>query len=714
MSSPAVATAPSVPNAPNAPSAAFRLVRYFSLTSLAGVVLITGALIWAYQHYTEHLMVQHESRANADLTRAFANTVWGDYRDFVAGSTGRTRESLAGDPAVARLHDDVLAKMGGLRIVKIKVYNLQGTTVFSTEARQIGEDKSANTGFRRARDGVVASDITYRDRFDAFEGVISGRNLIYSYIPVRRADGGPVEGVFEVYSDVTELVARQNEARAQIAAILFAALLGLYLFMLLIVRKADRVMAQQRRDRAAQEAEIRHQAHHDALTGLPNRSYFAQRLSEVLSAMPPDSRSGALLYIDLDRFKVVNDSIGHAGGDLLLKAAAERIRRALRSGDLAFRMGGDEFTVIMPMIEGPDCAAAVARRIIAAVSAPCRIYGHEVNIGATVGIAVFPADGSTGDELVRNADAAMYSSKQVERGAYAFYQGSMNALAAQRLSLEAALARAFEREEFELHYQPRIESGSGRVVAVEALLRWNHPSRGRLAPAEFLSVLEDMDLMTLVGEWVMRSACRQLRQWQDAGLDAMRVSVNVSARQFQHPDFVEMVSRVLADTQVLPAHLELELTESMLIVDADGARRTLQALAALGVSASIDDFGTGFSSLDRLRRLPVKTLKIDGGLIADLPGSERDRAIVSAIGSLGRALGIAVVAEGVETQAQAHFLRGTDCVELQGYLFCRPIPADQILAFCTASAAPPERTRSSRPEAADLVRGVMGPMGEAT
>ncbi|MFM7507877.1 MAG: putative bifunctional diguanylate cyclase/phosphodiesterase [Rubrivivax sp.] len=607
----------------------------------------------------------------------------------------------------------MLTKMGGLRVVKVKVYNLQGTTVFSTEARQIGEDKSANTGFLRARDGVVASDITYRDRFDAFEGVISGRNLIYSYIPVRRGDGGPVEGVFEVYSDVTELVARQNEARAQIAAILLAALVGLYTFMLLIVRKADRVIAQQRRDRAAQEAETRHQAHHDALTGLPNRSYFAQRLSEVLTATSADSRCGALLYIDLDRFKVVNDSIGHAGGDLLLKAAADRIRRALRSGDLAFRMGGDEFTVIMPLIEGPDCAAAVARRIIAAVSAPCRIYGHEVNIGATIGIAVFPADGSSADELVRNADAAMYSSKQAERGAYAFYQGSMNALAAQRLSLEAALARAFEREEFELHYQPRIQSKSGRVVAVEALLRWNHPSRGRLAPAEFLSVLEDMDLMTLVGEWVTRSACRQLRQWQDAGKDALRVSVNVSARQFQHADFVEMVSRVLADTKVLPAHLELELTESMLIVDAEGARRTLQALAALGVSTSIDDFGTGFSSLDRLRRLPVKALKIDGGLIADLPGSERDRAIVSAIGSLGNALGITVVAEGVETQAQAHFLRGTDCGELQGYLFCRPIPADQVLAFCTAGDASPKRTRSSLPAPAELVRGVMRPMGEA-
>jgi diguanylate cyclase (GGDEF)-like protein len=700
------------PMAPAMPAAPFRLTRYFSLTSLFGVVLITGALIWAYQHYTQELLVDHESRANADLTRAFANTVWGDYREFVARSEGLPRESLAADPAVARLRADVLVKMGGLRVVKVKVYNLRGTTVFSTDPRQIGEDKSGNAGFRSARDGVVASDITYRDRFDAFEGVIAGRNLIYSYIPVRSSSGGPVEGVFEVYSDVTELVVEQNEARAQIAAIVLAALVCLYLFMLLIVRKAHHIITHQQRERAAQEAEIRHQAHHDSLTGLPNRVYFTERLSEVLVATPGSQPGGALLYIDLDRFKVVNDSIGHAGGDTLLKAAAERIRSALRTGDLVFRMGGDEFTAIMPTVEGPDCAASAARRIISGLSTPFKIYGHEVSIGASVGIAVFPADGSSVDVLVRNADAAMYSRKQSERGSYAFYQASMNARAAQRLSVEAALTRAFEREEFALHYQPRVHTLSGRAVSVEALLRWNHPSRGLLSPGEFLAVLEDMDLMTLVGEWVLRSACRQLVQWHAEGLGTLHVSVNVSPRQFQQAGFVEMVSRVLADTGISPAHLELELTESMLIANAEGACRTLEALEALGVRAAIDDFGTGFSSLDRLRRLPVQALKIDRGLVADLPGSERDRAIVAAIGALGRALGITVVAEGVETHAQANFLRGTACSELQGYLFSRPVPADRIPAFCASAGSPVEvAVSSSRLQAENLLQGVMSPVG---
>lgn len=669
---------------PTAP-AAFRLTRYFSLTSVFGVILVTACLIWVYQHITVRLMVAHESRANADLTRAFANAVWKDYREFVIGSTGRSRESLLADPAIAGLRADILGKMGGLRVAKVKVYNLAGITVFSTEERQIGESKAGNEGFRRARDGAVASDITYRDKFDAFEAVISGRSLIYSYIPVRADANAPVEGVFEVYSDVTDLVSEQSNARLQIAGMLLAALSALYLFLLVVVRKADRVIASQEQEQAAQEAEIRHQAHHDSLTGLPNRGYFAERLAETLATAADSGEAGALLFVDLDRFKVVNDSIGHGGGDLLLKTATDRIRSCLRTNDLLFRMGGDEFTVILPAISNPDYAAGVARRINLAVASPFKIYGNDVRIGATVGIAVFPADGVTADVLVRNADAAMYSCKTLGRGSYAFYQTSMNERAAQRLSMETALQRAFENGEFQLHYQPRIDTMTRRVVAVEALLRWNHPIRGILAPADFLTVLEDMDLMSLVGEWVLRTACMQLRGWQAQGLTTLRVSVNVSARQFQHPHFVEMVSRVLEDTQVPPQYIEMELTESLLILNPDAARVTLDQLKQLGVCVSIDDFGTGFSSLDRLRHLPVDFLKIDRSFVAEVGGSERDRAIVTAIAALGSALGITVVVEGVETESQASFFSGIACGELQGHLFCKPLPAALIRAYCSSN-----------------------------
>ncbi len=664
---------------------AFRLTRYFSLTSIVGLILVTGCLIWAYQGVALHLLIEHESRANADLTRAFANTVWRDNRGFVLGSGAKTREALLSDPALPKLRADVLAKMGGLRVAKIKIYNTDGLTIFSTDEKQIGEDKSGNDGFRRARDGMVASNLTYRDHFDAFEGTISARNLIYSYIPVRAAEGAPVEGVLEVYSDVTELIDAQSRARWRIAGIVLASLAALYLFLLIVVRKADRIIARQEQERAAQEAEILHQAHHDALTGLPNRGYFAERLAEVLVVAEGSAQTGALLYIDLDRFKVVNDSIGHGGGDQLLKAAADRIRSCLRQTDLLFRMGGDEFTVVLQQISSPDYAAYVARRINSAVASPFSVYGTDVYVGATIGIAVFPTDGRTVDELVRNADAAMYSCKSVGRGSHAFYQARMNERAAQRLSMETALKRAFEYGEFQLHYQPRLDATSREIVAVEALLRWDHPIRGLLPPAEFLPVLEEMELMSLVGEWVLRGALLQLQAWRRSGVGEVRVSVNVSGRQFQHPRFVEMVARVLRDTGIAPRLVELELTESLLILNPDAARSTLDALKKLGVQVSIDDFGTGFSSLDRLRHLPFDYLKIDRSFVAEIGASERDRAMVTAIAALGNALGITVVVEGVETEMQASFFSGIRCGELQGHLFCKALPAAQVGEFFARS-----------------------------
>jgi diguanylate cyclase (GGDEF)-like protein len=385
------------------------------------MLAVTACLFAVYRDFTVRHLVEHESRANADLTRAFANAVWGKYRPLVLGSSGRSREALLADPALAALRADVLRTMKGLKVARIKIYNLEGLTVFSTDARQIGEDKSANPGFRTARAGRVVSDITHRDTFDAFEGVLSARNLISSYVPVRAAPDADIEGVFEVYSDVTELLERQSRAQWQIAAIVLAALATLYLFFYFMVRKADRIIARQERERADKEMQIHHQAYHDALTGLPNRAGFAERLDESLALAARHGRSGAVMFIDLDRFKLVNDSLGHQAGDQLLKLAATRIRDCLRKSDLLFRMGGDEFMVIMPEIAAPEHAAQVAQRITEAVAVPALIHGHELDVGATIGIAVFPGDGASADALVRHADAAMYAAKERGRGTHAFH-----------------------------------------------------------------------------------------------------------------------------------------------------------------------------------------------------------------------------------------------------------------------------------------------------
>jgi diguanylate cyclase (GGDEF)-like protein len=664
----------------------FKLTRFFSLTSLVGIVLVTACLIGTYRELTLRHLIEHESRANADLTRAFANTVWLEYRDFVVDSGGRSRAELLADPALARLRADVLSKMAGLQIAKVKIYSLDGLTVFSTEERQIGEDKRANPGFLDARAGRIVGQITHREKFDAFEGVISNRDLISTYIPVRSAADAAPEGVFEVYSDVTELLREQGRAQWQVAGIVLTLLGLLYLFLFFVVRKADRVIARQEQERAAKEEEVRHQAYHDALTGLPNRAYFSERLAETIALAARHGHACALMFIDLDRFKFVNDSLGHDAGDKLLKLVSQRIGACLRASDLLFRMGGDEFTIILPQTAEPEDAAFVARRVLEAVAAPVSIHEHELIVGATIGIAVFPGDGDSAEALLKNADAAMYSAKKSGRNSHAFYRAEMNRRALQRLNLESALKKGFRDGEFALYYQPRLDAATRRVVALEALLRWISPTRGVVPPAEFIGVLEDTGMMTMVGEWVLRSACTQIVHWQQEGWVPLRVSVNISALQFQGAGFVSMVERVLGASGVAPALIELELTESLLIGNPEQARATIAALKALGVRISIDDFGTGYSSLNYLRHFAVDYLKIDRSFITHIATDARDRAVATAITEMAKALGITVVAEGVETEAQAAFFSAIHCGELQGYLFCRPQPVEQLWR-CLGDAA---------------------------
>ncbi len=656
----------------------FELTRFFSVTSLIGILVVTASLIWVYRELAVRHLIDHETRANVALTRAFANTVWSNYRDYVAASAGRSREQLVADPMVGRLRAEVLSKMNGLQVAKIKIYNLQGITVFSTDEKQIGEDKSSNAGLQAALNGEVASNISFRERFDAFEGVIANRNLIASYVPARHAADGPIEGAFEVYSDVTELLDKQEQARWQVAGLVLVVLSTLYAFLFFIVRKADRIIARQRRERDAKEEEIRHQAYHDPLTGLPNRAYFAERLQEVISMARRHDHTAVLMFIDLDRFKIVNDSLGHQAGDSLLQIVAERIRSCLREHDLLFRMGGDEFTVILPVVAAPEDAAIVARRITETVARAISIHEHELSVGATIGIAVFPGDGDSADALLKNADAAMYSTKENSRGGHSFYRAAMNQRASERLNIETALQKGFRNGEFALYYQPRVDTASRRVVALEALLRWIHPTRGVVPPGEFIGVLEETRMMIIVGEWVLRTACLQLRAWCDEGIRPLRVSVNVSPVQFENANFVAMVRRVVEETGVDPSLVELELTESLLIDNLQQAQQTIESLKRIGLHLSIDDFGTGYSSLNYLRLFSVDYLKIDRSFVTEIASSERGRAVATAIGEMARALDITVVAEGVETEAQARFFSGIHCGELQGFLFSRPLPAADV------------------------------------
>ena len=404
-------------------SARFQLLKSFSISSLVGVVVVMVCLIAAYRALTLQHLVEHEGRANAALTRSFANTTWVRYRALVVDSPGRSRAELLADARLSALRAEVLAQMHGLPVVKLKVYHPQGRTVFSTEEQQIGEDKGSSAGLQAARAGQVVSSLSYREKFNAFEGEISERNLIASYVPVGGPPQGPPEAVFEVYSDVTTLLAQQERAQWQVAGLVLTLLMLLYAYLFVVVRKADRVIERQRRERAAQEAAIRHQAFHDALTGLPNRVSFGKRLDKVRARAALTGRTAALLFIDLDRFKAVNDTFGHLAGDHLLQAVSRRLARCLRRGDLLFRMGGDEFTVLLPEVSGREEAALVAQRLRDAASQPVLIDGRPVSVGASVGVTLVPGDTPhTADILLRHADAAMYTAKANGRGTHAFHE----------------------------------------------------------------------------------------------------------------------------------------------------------------------------------------------------------------------------------------------------------------------------------------------------
>lgn len=419
-------------------------------------------------------------------------------------------------------------------------------------------------------------------------------------------------------------------------------------------------------------------AHHDALTGLPNRSFFQERCREALLRAERHGYRVGLLFIDLDGFKTVNDSLGHPVGDSLLQGVAERLGGNLRKSDLLARQGGDEFTVLLDELDDPQAAVTVAGKLLAALREPFQLEGHTLYISASIGIGCYPQDGQDAQTLLKNADTAMYRAKEEGRNTYRFFSAEMNRRALESLTLINSLRLALERNEFALHYQPRFDLAAGRVNGVEALLRWQHPDLGLVLPERFIGLAEESGVIGPLTEWVLRTACNQASAWRNAGLDAVRMAVNLSPRQFRRPDLVSTITLILQETGLDPGVLELEITESMVMQNPDGAQRTLTELKALGITVAIDDFGTGYSSLRNLKQFPIDYLKIDRSLIGDIPGDRDDVAITRAIIAIAKRLKLRLIAEGVETQEQHAFLQAEGCEDGQGYWLGRPQPAEEL------------------------------------
>ena len=428
----------------------------------------------------------------------------------------------------------------------------------------------------------------------------------------------------------------------------------------------------------AMTREMTHSAQHDLLTNLPNRLLLNDRISQSIALARRQDRPIAVIFLDLDRFKYINDSLGHATGDKLLQSVSNRLLANVRRSDTVSRQGGDEFVILLSEIAYPEDAATSAAKILVSLSAPHSIGGQDLHVDGSIGISVYPEDGEDAETLINHADTAMYHAKEKGRNNFQFFKPEMNLKAVERQSLEGSLRRALKRDEFLLHYQPKVNLDTGEITGVEALVRWQQPERGLVPPSQFVPIAEDCGLILQIGRWVLREACRQARAWQDAGLPPLPISVNVSAVEFRDKGFVQGIRTILAETGLEARYLELELTERVLMDDAESTASVLQELKMMGVHLSVDDFGTGYSSLSYLRQFPIDVLKIDKSFIHQITADPDDSTIVSAIINMGKSLKHLVVAEGIETQLQRAYLQTQQCAEGQGYLFSRPLAAAQF------------------------------------
>ena len=443
-------------------------------------------------------------------------------------------------------------------------------------------------------------------------------------------------------------------------------------------------LQQEVQERVRSEERIQYLAYHDSLTSLPNRSLFSQLLTHGISQAHRYKKGLAVLFIDLDRFKNINDTLGHDAGDVLLQEVGKRLRLLLRASDAVARLGGDEFVVLLEELEDEKYVSLVAQKILSAIVRPFGTTGQEFHVTASIGISSYPKDGEDERSLMKNAEVAMYRAKEHGKNNFQFYSAELNAHTFERLALEVNLRRALERNEFQVHYQPKVDIRSGHITGMEALIRWQHPDLGTVAPNQFIPLAEETGPIVPIGKWVLKTACMQIKAWQHDGLPPLSVAVNLSARQFSDVNLLHDITSTLAESGIDPALLELEITESMLMHDIEKAIGIMRALAEMGVRLAIDDFGTGYSSLSTLKRFPINTIKVDRSFIRDIAANAEDNAITGAIIAMGRSLSLTVIAEGVETAEQLDFLRAHACDEFQGFYCSKAVPAVEFLALLQA------------------------------
>ncbi len=671
----------------------FNLLRPFAWLALAIMAATSIALAFLINGYFHQNLLELSESKNAALATVMSNYVWQENKQHLLASAAARPAALQESRIVATIDDRIRDHTRDTRIVKVKIYTPDAFILFSTARDEIGQNKFGSQEIARAAQGELVTRFSHRDTFYARDELITDVNIVSSYLPIKN-NAGSIEAVFEIYSDVSEQVADSRITLVKVVVGIIAIAAFTYVLLFWVVRYAQGIINRQ-------QIEIHKQATHDHLTGLPNRALFMDRFSNAIKEARRTGHKVVLMYLDLDRFKIVNDTLGHHAGDAMLVEVARRLGKTMRDYDTVARIGGDEFTIVMRAVTEVREAQVFADRICQCLQSPVTTEGKDVPMRASIGISVFPDDGPGIEELISHADVAMYHAKQnSDVACYHFFEAATHEkIHGQKRRLQE-LHTALGRDEFELYFQPKVNATSGDIIGSEALLRWQHPEHGLVSPLEFIPLLEESGLIIQVGAWVLHEACRLNRSWQQMGLPAVPVAVNVSGVQFNHEDFIASVQESIQETELSPEFLEVEVTESCLMDDVDKNIAVLGKLREMGVSIAVDDFGTGYSSLSYLQRFPINTLKIDRSFVSNVHNRKDNdnAAIVTAIMALSHSLRLNVVAEGVENAQELAYLHALGCKSIQGFLFSRPLSAgefEKLLADSVSMQKTMESVRKS-------------------
>lgn len=647
------------------------------------MVLAALALGTLHQLFEKsHLLRFGESR-NVALTQAFSSTIWPQFRSFANAAELLDADALRRHPDIAKLSQSVRDAVRNTPTVRVKIYQLDGRTLFSTDATQIGASNGSDAGFLSARLGLALSEITHHDKFSAFDGEFVNRDVLSSYIPLRSSADAPIEGVMTIYTDITDLLASDEREERLVTLSVVAVLTALYGILFFIVRHADSVIRKQYEQQRRIEQSLRHVTTHDALTNLPNRLLLLDRIKQSLTSAERHNNLLAVAFIDLDNFQNINNSLGHHIGDKVLQTVAQRLASCVRESDTIARLGGDEFVVSLPDIHSNVDLFQIAKKMLAAIALPIEAEGRELHLTASIGIALYPEHGKDAETLMRKADLAMYSAKRLGGNRHQMFVEHMSEQVQQQVQLEDEMWRALENNEFVLYYQPVVDLKSGAIVGAEALLRWPIAHGAWLSPAEFIPMAEKCGLIVPLSEWILSEACAQLQAWRESGhgLSDLTMAVNLSPRHFATAGLATMIAGVIEQAEIDPRRLHLEITDGLLTDKNESVLANFEGLKRIGIKFSLDDFGTGYSSLGYLRSFPIDMLKIDRSFVQDLPDNADNVAIVTTIIALAYSLSLTVVAKGVETGAQLASLQQLGCHLAQGFLFSRPLPADEFLSL---------------------------------